>query len=101
MKVRIYEPAKSAMQSGRAGNPWILEYETTSAREPEALMGWTCSGDTLNQVRLRFETMEKAVAFAREKGWTCDVQTHQERKVRPRNYGDNFRIPPVDAAWTG
>lgn len=98
MNVKIYKPSKSAMQSGlgKAGD-WVLEYETETARKPEALMGWTASGDTLNQVKLKFASMEDAVAFATAKGWNYTVLPPRFRKVKPRNYGDNFRyIPPAD-----
>ena len=61
-------------------------------------MGWVASGDTLNQVKLNFNTMEEAVDFARKKGWGFIVQPVHGRKVKPRNYSDNFRyIPPSDA----
>lgn len=98
MKVRIYQPSKSAMQSGRAKTgKWLLEYETVSRREPEPLIGWVSSEDTLNQVRLSFATAEEAAEFARGKGWDYVVQPPHERKVRPRNYTDNFRyVPPAD-----
>lgn len=92
MKVRIYQPSKTAMQSGRAKtHRWLLEYEIETPRRPEPLMGWISSGDTLNQVRLRFETKEEAIAFAQKKGWEFTVQDAATRRVRPRNYADNFR----------
>ena len=96
MKVRIYRPSKNAMQSGLGRiQQWILEYETTSRRGPESLMGWTASGDTLNQVRLKFPTQEAAIEFAREKGWEYTVSPAHNRVVRPRNYADNFKyVPP-------
>lgn len=93
MQVRIYQPAKTAMQSGRAKtHHWLLEYEIETPRRPEPLMGWTSSGDTLNQVRLRFESADEAVAFAEKKGWDYAVQDAPVRRVRPRNYADNFRL---------
>lgn len=92
MNVRIYQPSKTAMQSGRAKtHHWVLEYEIETPRRPEPLMGWISSGDTLNQVRLRFETKEEAIAFAERKGWNYTVQDAGPRRVRPRNYSDNFR----------
>ncbi|MCK6623508.1 MAG: ETC complex I subunit, partial [Calditrichia bacterium] len=40
MTVRIYRPAKTAMQSGRGlTHDWVLEFEP-GARRPEPLMGW-------------------------------------------------------------
>lgn len=96
MKVRIYQKSKNAMQSGRAREGrWVLEYETETPRRPEPLMGWISAGDTLNQVRINFQSAQDAVAFAEKKGWAYSVQPPHERVVRPRNYGDNFRyIPP-------
>ena len=92
MKVRIYQPSKTAMQSGRAKTQnWVLEYEIETPRRPEPLMGWISSGDTLNQVRLNFPSKEEAVAFAEKKGWAFDVAETQSRRVVPKSYADNFR----------
>lgn len=94
--VRIYKPAKSTMQSGRAkGRKWVMETETETARKPEDLMGWVSSADTLNQVRIRFDTLEDAIAHATKQGWAYTVTPPQPRKLQPRNYGDKFRYIPV------
>lgn len=101
MKVRIFKPSKNAMQSGRGttNGKWVLEYEPETRRVPEPLMGWTASGDTLNQVRLGFKSAEDAVAYAQAKGWDYTVLPPHERRVVPRNYTDNFRyIPPEQAS---
>jgi hypothetical protein len=96
MNVRIFMPSKTAMQSGRGSTlDWVLEYEIETPRRPEPLMGWTSSGDTLNQVRLKFETKEEAVAFAERKGWNYTVHEPHMRRVRPRNYADNFRADRI------
>lgn len=96
MNVKIYSPCKNTMQAGRAREGgWVLEYELETARGPETLMGWTASGDTLNQVRLKFPTADDAIQFAQSKGWAYTVLPVQERVVTPRNYVDNFKyIPP-------
>ena len=99
MKVRIYRPTRNTMQSGRSRveGKWFLEYELQSSRVPEPLMGWSSSEDTLNQVRLKFDSSEDAVSYAQKKGWEYSVQEQQQRKVIPRNYGDNFIYnPPKD-----
>ena len=55
MRARIYKPARNAMTSGTAKTRhWVLDYSPASAREVDPLMGWTSSGDTQAQVRLRF-----------------------------------------------
>lgn len=97
MKVKIYRPGKTAMQSGRAGRKsWVLEYELSSSRQAEPLMGWTSSGDTLNQVKLNFSSAEDAVKYAESKGWDYSVQAENVRRVKPRNYGDNFKYIPSE-----
>lgn len=51
MVARIYRPAKTAMQSGKAKTEnWLLEYEPESARKVEPLMGYTSSGDMKSQI---------------------------------------------------
>lgn len=95
MKARIYQPAKPATQSGRAKtDSWLLEYELETKRAPEALMGWTASGDTLNQVRMKFASQDDAIAFAQKKGWEYTVSDAHARIVTPRNYVDNFKYRP-------
>lgn len=102
MRARIYQPARTAMQSGSAKtHDWVLEFAPASAREVDPLMGWTSSGDTESQVRLRFPTREAAEAYARAKGIDYDVTEPKPRKpvIRPRGYGENFATDRK-GAWT-
>jgi hypothetical protein len=102
MTARIFKPAKNAMQSGRAKTKaWQLDYEPEQPRTVEPLMGWTSSGDTQAQVKLRFDTREAAEAYAMEKGFAFDVQEPKARKpvIRPRGYGENFATDRK-GAWT-
>lgn len=95
MDVRIYQPSKNAMQSGRGKTAyWLIEYELETARRPETLMGWVGSGDTNNQVRLKFSTLEEAQAFAKKEGWRYSVLPSHQKRVKPRNYADNFKYTP-------
>jgi NADH dehydrogenase ubiquinone Fe-S protein 4 len=91
-QVRIYRPAKTAMQSGKAKTrAWLLEYEPASRREPDPLMGWSSARDTLNEVRLHFDTLEEAVAFATKRGLDYVVIAPNESRFKPKSYADNFR----------
>lgn len=93
--VRIFRPLKSATQSGRAKTKsWVLECDLETRRQPEALMGWVASGDTLNQIRMTFETAEEAMAFATKKGWAYSVIEPKQRKLKGRTYLDNFKYTP-------
>ncbi|WP_135450982.1 MULTISPECIES: ETC complex I subunit [Tabrizicola] len=102
MRARIYQPAKTAMQSGTAKtHQWVLEFAPATAREVDPLMGWTSSGDTQTQVRLRFDTREAALSYAAEHGIEADVVDPKPRKpvIRPRGYGENFATDRR-GAWT-
>jgi len=95
-KARIYRPSKSAMQSGRANTrKWVLEFEQATPRRPDPLMGWISAEDTLNQVRLRFDSLDEAERFARAKGLDYVVIEPQERRPLPKSYADNFRYDRV------
>jgi hypothetical protein len=90
------------MQSGTAKtHQWVLEFAPASAREVDPLMGWTSSGDTQSQVRLRFDSREAAEAYAEEKGLEFDVAEPKPRKpmIRQRGYGENFATDRK-GAWT-
>ena len=99
MTVRIYRPAKTAMQSGRGlTQEWVLEFEP-GARRPEPLMGWTSSDDTLAQVRLSFANKDDALAYAAKHALQYVLEEPQERKVKPKAYADNFRFDRM-RPWT-
>lgn len=102
MSARIFQPARTAMQSGTAKTQdWVLEFAPESPREIDPLMGWTSSSDTQRQVRLTFESSEAAEDYAREKGIDYVVLLPKPRKpnIRPRGYGENFATDRK-GAWT-
>lgn len=96
MNVKIYKPAKNTMQSGRAAmKGWVLEYDAPIDNAPESLMGWSSADTTQGQVKLKFASLEDAKSFADKKGWDYTILPEHVRKLKPRNYGDNFKfIPP-------
>ena len=99
MQVRIYKPAKTAMQSGQAQTKeWLLVTEP-APKIMDPLMGWTGSRDTMQQVRLRFETLDEAKAYAEKMGWRYTIEQPQARHVRPKAYADNFRYGRIEN-WT-
>lgn len=102
MRARIYKPAKTAMSSGQAKtHDWVLEFTASEARKVDPLMGWTSSGDTQAQVRMRFETKEAALDYAEAHGIDALVTEPKSRKpnIRPGGYGENFATNRR-GAWT-
>ena len=93
---RIYRPAKSAMQSGRAkSRKWVLDYEPASRRDPDPLMGWSSALDTLNQIQLRFDTLDEALAYTKKHGLEYTLTEPHERTPKAKSYADNFRYDRV------
>jgi hypothetical protein len=91
MVARIYRPAKTATQSGRARTrEWVLEMEPKSPKEADPLCGWIGSDDTEQQIRIDFPTKEAAIAFARRGGLEYRVYDPHRRIVRPKSYAENF-----------
>lgn len=99
---RIYRPAKTAMQSGRARTKnWIIDFEPRAAKRPDRLMGWIGSQDMqADEVRLKFATKEEAIAFADRHGIDYQLQETHERDIRPKSYADNFRPDRISGNWT-
>jgi hypothetical protein len=100
MVARIYQPAKTAMQSGNAKTQhWALEYEPDSPREAEPLMGWTSSGDMKQQIVLRFATKEEAIAYAERHGIPYQIFDAHPRSRTKKAYADNFKFGRI-GSWT-
>ena len=95
--VNIYQPSKTAMQSG-SGNThsWVLEFEPGAPKLADPLMGWLGSSDTRTQVRLKFDSREEAVDFAKRKGLDYRIQEPKTRRIRPKSYAENFSYQRVD-----
>lgn len=88
---KIYQPAKSAMQSGRGKTGiWLLEYERPAPGRPEALMGWNTMPDTIAEVKLKFASREEAVAYAQAKKLEYTVSEPKKAVVPPKAYAENF-----------
>lgn len=102
MRARIYQPSKTAMSSGQGKTKtWLLEFAPASSREVDPLMGWTSSSDTQTQVRLRFDSKDAALAYAKEHGIDAQVFEPNKRQpnVRARGYAENFAVDRK-GAWT-
>ena len=92
MAARIYQRLKNSMQSGRARTArWVLEHEPAEAKRPDPLTGWAGSGDTAEQVRLSFPTLDAAKAYADGAGLAYHVVPAPERTLKLQAYADNFK----------
>ena len=100
MIARIFRPAKTAMQSGKAKTgAWLLEFEPKAARRSDPLMGWTQTTDMDGQVRLTFDTREDAVRYAETHGIAFQLIDPKPAKRIIKAYADNFAFNRV-GQWT-
>jgi hypothetical protein len=100
MFARIYQPARTATQSGQGKTKeWVLEFEPEQRREIEPLMGWTSSADMASQVQLTFPTKEEAIAYAERNSLPYRVFEPHRRKITRKAYADNFRFGRI-GSWT-
>ena len=93
MPARIFKPGKSPMQSGPAKRSrWVLEFDVEHSKKIDPLMGWTGSGETQAQVRLKFNNKEDAIKYAEKHGIAYLISESDRRKpiIRKNGYGENF-----------
>ncbi|RZK03289.1 MAG: ETC complex I subunit [Novosphingobium sp.] len=92
MTARIYQRPKNAMQSGKAlTEQWILEFAPAEAKRPDPLMGWAGSGDTQQQVVLKFAEQADAQAYADKYGIEARVTPTPPKRLKIQAYADNFK----------
>ena len=92
MPARIYQRPQSAMTSGRAlTDRWVLEFEPAEAKRPDPLMGWAGSGDTRQQLTLRFPSKEAALSYAGKYAIAVHVVKTPSKTLKIQAYADNFR----------
>jgi hypothetical protein len=100
MVARIYKPARTAMQSGKAKTEqWMFVYEPEIPRSIEPLMGYTSSADMKRQIKLSFDTEEEAVAYCERNGIPYQVFEPHEPTPKRVSYSDNFRAGRT-TPWT-
>ncbi|KAK9235295.1 ETC complex I subunit conserved region-domain-containing protein [Lipomyces kononenkoae] len=91
--VRIYQQAKTAMQSGTWGTKsWRLDWDVDqkSNRWENDMMGWNSSGDYMQATEVKFKSKEDAIRFATNQGWDYYIQEPHKRDFRPKQYASNF-----------
>ena len=101
MTACIYQPSKSAMQSGTAkSRHWILKFDQTARKTLDPLMGHTSTGDMQQQINLRFGSKEEAIAYAERNKIDYRLVETKSRKRVIKSYAANFAPARVDGNWT-
>lgn len=92
MKVKIYKPVKSAMQSGkRNSKKWLMTpLEDNKTRQINPLMGWTSSNSTETQLKFFFSSKEDAIKYAEVEGFEYEVKEPKISSLKRKSYAENF-----------
>lgn len=91
MKVRIYKPARTAMQSGAANTRrWVMEFVAKPVKPIDPMLGWVGSDDTNQQVRMAFDSEAEAIEYAAKQGYEIERATPKAKTVKPKLYAANF-----------
>ena len=100
MTIKIYKPAKTAMQSGFGKTKkWLAEYISEVDTVKDSLMGWNSSLDTQSQIKVFFDTKEQAIAWAKKNNYQFYIEENHKRKIEPKSYSSNFDIKRKEP-WT-
>ena len=92
MKVKIFKPSKTAMQSGfRNTKSWILQFPKENKLGFEPLMGWRKSDNTKKQIQLKFDNLEQAIEYAKKNKLDYIVIPAKDNKFKIKSYSDNFK----------
>jgi len=91
MLAKIYQPAPSAMTSGRGqSRHWVLEFISAKPVIIDPLTGTNRSTDMRSQIELKFDSVEDAVAYAKANDIPHQVIQSQSGKRISRSYAENF-----------
>lgn len=70
----IKELKKFPTQPTNKETVWVLEF-VSKPKNTESLMGWICSNDTMQQVKLTFENFKQAVKYAKDNDIEYSLQS--------------------------
>jgi hypothetical protein len=89
--VRIYQPSKTAMQSGKEKTKkWLVKFETKDPLITEPLMGWVESYDMSQELHLSFPSLSEALSFVTTNGFSYTICNPYQGVMIPKNYATNF-----------
>lgn len=92
MKFIIYQPSKSAMQSGKKNTKvWLMTpKEEINHRSINSDMGWISSNNTTSQLKFTFKTKEEAIAYANKMNYQFEIIASHSSTIKPKSYANNF-----------
>lgn len=92
MKVKIYKPTRTAMQSGVKNTKlWLLTpVEDHNSESINDVTGWTSSANTETQIKLKFPSQEEAIKYAEANNFEYEVIEPEVASIKQKSYASNF-----------
>ncbi len=87
----IFQPSKSAMQSGIGkSEKWCLSNSAANESFINSVFCWTGSTNPEQNLTLFFDTLESAVRYAESKKLHFEIIETKKRKIIKKSYSKNF-----------
>ena len=91
-KVIIYKGSKSPTQSGRYKTLfWYLKFDEEFIYEEDIMTGWKGSMLPKNKTKLKFTTLDSALAYVKNKNYEYEVLDKSATKIKIKSYAENFK----------
>tara|TARA_X000000950_G_scaffold187841_1_gene227204 strand:+ start:235 stop:540 length:306 start_codon:yes stop_codon:yes gene_type:complete len=95
-QVIIYKPEKSPTQSGiKKYSNWFLESINVGSFETDPLTGWKGKEEYEFSIKLKFNTKEEAIAYAKKNKMSYKVVKQASKIMKLKSYADNFKFNRV------
>jgi hypothetical protein len=89
MLARIYQLSGSPTQSGSGSKKWCF-YFIPEDKSIDKVMGWVSSSNTMDEVKILFDSEEEAVQFAQKNHYAFELVRGAKLKCIKKSYADNF-----------
>ena len=91
IKVKIFTSNMGVSTYGKAEKKWFLSFiEEENTRHVDPLMGWTSVDSTDSEVKLRFNSKDLAIEYAKKKGYEYIIEEEVVKKIKKKSYAENF-----------
>ena len=92
-KVIIYKGTKTPTQAGNAKTKfWYMKFEENNFYEVDLMTGWKGNLEPEKKIKIKFSTLERAIAYARNKNYDFEVLDDKKYKINIKSYADNFKF---------
>ena len=91
-KVTIFKGSKSPTQSGKYKTQfWYLKFDEILLYEQDLITGWKGNISPKSKTKLKFPSLESAIAYAENKNYEYEVFIKKESKIKIKSNSENFR----------